>query len=103
MYGPQRSDTGGKGKGKVTQRGEKKHNCAEPLPEDVEFSWEQTKDRFVWELLQIYYFRPTGGSINPEVAFAHTRSSLEGDLHLSVSDVFYRDRDHHPTNLLLRR
>ena len=83
----------GKGKAAVTGRGWRKRTGS--LPAGVDSSWEQTKDRFVWALLEEYIFRPTGRPINPEVAFANINQHIKEDLHRSVSDCFYRDRDHH--------
>jgi len=71
-----------------TGKGKRKRESTEPLPEGVDSSWEQTKDRFVWELLEEYYFRPAGRSINPEMAFANTIKFIKEDLHRSVSDSF---------------
>jgi len=40
-----------------------KQNPSDPLPEGINSSWEQTKVRFVWELLEEYHLGPTGGSV----------------------------------------
>ena len=95
--GPQRPKKGAKGKGKQIQKdeGKQKQDSAEPLPEGVDLSWEEAKDQFIWRLLDEYYFRSAGRSINPETAFAHTRNVFKEDLHRSVSDVFYLDCDRH--------
>ncbi|KAF9648412.1 hypothetical protein BDM02DRAFT_3269526 [Thelephora ganbajun] len=84
-YGPQRSEGGAKGKAKATRRGrgKRKRDPSEPLSESVDSSWEQTKDRFVWELLEVYHFRPAGRSINPETAFASLERFIKEDLHRS--------------------
>ena len=81
-------------------KGRRKRRPPEPLPEGADSSWEQTKDRFVWELLEEYLLRPTGGSINPEVAFAAVTKFTKEDLHRSVSDLFYRDYDHRLMNFV---
>ena len=80
-------------------KGRRSRGSAEPLPEGADSSWEQTKDRFVWELLEGYYFRPAGRSINPEMAFANMIKFIKEDLHRSVSHSFYRDCDHRLMNL----
>ena len=89
----------------MTQKGRGKQKCGltEPLPEGVDSSWEETKDRFVWELLQEYYLRPTGESLNPEMAFANINNYIKEDLHRSVSDLFYRDCDRRLMKLLMRQ
>lgn len=101
--GPRRSEKGikAKAKAKAMQRGE--YKLTEALPEGVSLTWEEIKDRLVWEILEIYYFRPAGGSIDPEMAFALTRYTMEEDLHRSVSDFFYRDCNHRPTYFLPRQ
>jgi len=88
-------------KGKSTGEGKRKRT--EPRPESIDSSWEQTKDRFVYALLEEYVFRPTGGSINPELAFANINQFIKEDLHRSVSDFFYRDCDHHLMYLFMRQ
>ena len=95
---PQRFERGTKTKTEATQRskGKCKHELTETLPEDVGSTWEETKDRLIWELLEVYYFRPAGGPINRETAFALTRKALGEDLHRSVSNLFYRDCDRLP-------
>ena len=69
-------------------KGRQKQDPSDPLPKGTNSSWEQTKDRFVWELLEEYRFRPTGGSVNPETAFANINKFIKEDLHRSVSDLF---------------
>ncbi|KAF9783805.1 hypothetical protein BJ322DRAFT_1211751 [Thelephora terrestris] len=83
-HGPQRSE-GAKVRGKTTwiDKGKRARGSPEPVPEAIDSSWEQTKDRFVWELLDTYYFRPAGRSINPETAFAHIIKFIKEDLHRS--------------------
>ena len=68
-------------------RGKGKHTV--PLPVAADSSWEQTKDRFVWALLEEYFFRPAGRSINPETAFASINKHIKEDLHRSVSELFF--------------
>ena len=68
--------------------GRQKQDLSDPSPEGTNSSWEQTKGRFVCELLEEYYFRPAGGSINPETAFANINKFIKEDLHRSVSDFF---------------
>ena len=91
-----------KGEAKATQRGEVKWDY-EPggsSPEDIGSSWKETMDRFIWKMLEIYYFRPAGRSVNPETAFDQARKAMDEDLYRSVSDFFYRDCDRLPTPLL---
>lgn len=78
------------GKRKVRQevRSKRKRDTAEPLPKGADSSWEQTKDRFVWKILEEYYFKPAGRVINPEKAFATLTKYIKEDLHRSVSNVF---------------
>ena len=45
--------------------------------------------------------RPTGEVLTPEMAYARTNKVIKEDLHLSVSDFFYCDRDHHLINLFI--
>ena len=78
-----------KGKGKAASRckGRQKLDPPDPSP-GIDSSWEQTKDRFVWELLEEYHFRPAGRSIDPEMAFASIYKYIKEDLHRSVSNFF---------------
>ena len=94
---------GAKGKGKATQkgRGEWKCDLAGPLLNGVKPSWGETKNRFVWEMLSVYYFGPAGRSINPETAFATLNKFTKEDLHRSVSVFLYRDCDHRLMNSLM--
>ena len=69
-----------------------------PPPEGADSSWNQTWDRLVVELLEEYFFRRPGKSINPETAYANIHNYIREDLHRSVSDFFYRDCDRHLMN-----
>lgn len=80
-----------------------KQDPSDPPPKGIDSSWEETKDRFVWKLLEEYYFGPPGRSINPETAFANINKHIKEDLHRSVSDLFYRDCDHRLMNLITRQ
>ena len=83
--------------------GEREQDSAVPSPEDADSSWKETKDRFVCKMLEEYYFKPAGRSINPETAFANMNQHIKEDLHRSVSDFFYPDCDHHSMNLFMRQ
>lgn len=80
-------------------RVEQKHDSAEPLLEGVDTSWVQTKDRFLWKLVDVYYFKSAGMAVDPEMALTTVRNSMEEDLYRSVSDFFYRGRDHQSNKL----
>ena len=69
-------------------RFEQKHDSAEPLLEGVDTSWVQTKDRFLWKLVDVYYFKSAGMAVDPEMALTTVRNSMEEDLYRSVSDFF---------------
>ena len=85
----------------MTQRdkGKQERGSVEPLSEGVDSSWEEAKDRLLWEMFEEYHLRHAGRSINPETAFATTVKFIKEDLHRSVSDFFYRDCDHRLMNL----
>ena len=63
--------------------------------------WPTTCRRFCAEMAKICFDQPTGEVINPETAYANTNKFVKEDLHLSVSDFFYCDRDHRLTNLFI--
>lgn len=48
------------------------------------------------------YVEPNGKATGPETAYAELNKLLKDDLHLSVSNFCYRDRDRHLTNLFIR-
>ena len=60
-----------------------------PLPEGTDSSWDQTWDRLVVELLEEYFFRRPGMSINPELAYANIHKFIREDIYRSVSDFFF--------------
>ena len=65
--------------------------------------WPNTRDRFCAEMAKICFNQPTGEVTNPETAYARLLQFIKEDLYLSVSDLFYRDSDHHLTNLSIWR
>ena len=64
-------------------------------------NWYDTSRRFCAELDKVYRNRHTGGVAKPEAAYAEINKFVKEDLHFSVSNVFYCDRDHHLTNSLI--
>lgn len=55
-------------------------------------------------MLETYHFRPAGGLIDPETAFATLSKFIEEDLHRSVSNLFLpRSRDLRSMNLSMRQ
>jgi len=90
-----------KGKGKETSKGEGKRKR---IPKKVlapGINWPNTCGRFCAEMAKIYLDQPTGEVLNPETAYASIYKFVKEDLHLSVSDFFYCDRDHRLTNLFI--
>ena len=65
------------------------------------FDWDNTKTRFCAKMAEIHSDKPTGEVLTPETAYAKMCKFVKEDLHLSVSDIFYCDHDHHLTNLLI--
>lgn len=93
----------GKGRAIPGRRDRQKQDPSDPPPKGNDSSWEETKDRFVWKLLEEYYFGPPGRSIDPEMAFASINKHIKEDLHRSVSSFFYHNWDHRLMNLLIRQ
>jgi len=52
-------------------------------------------------MAEIFFNQPTGEVPNPEMAYARITKFVKEDLHLSVSNFFYCDCDHHLTNLFI--
>jgi len=69
------------------------------LPPGV--NWDNTSRWFCAEMGKIYHNQPTGEVIKPEVAYARSNEIIKEDLHFSVSNVFYCDRDHRLMNPLI--
>ena len=87
--GPQRSENAKRKRGPVRRTGGKqKWGSAGTRSRGVSWGWQEAKDRFVWEMLEVYFFKPAGGEINPEKAFAEMTAFIKEDLHRSVSNFF---------------
>ena len=101
--GPQRPKRGATRKGKGIEKGtgRRKRASKETLPPDI--NWHRTCDRFYWEVIQTYLLQPSGGLPTPEAAYAKIKDFIKEDLHQSVSNLFYCDRDHRLTKSLISR
>lgn len=102
--GPQQSKREEVRKGKEAEKGKGRRKRApkKTLPPGVD--WVRTRDRFYWEMIEIYSPQPPGGLPTPEAAYAKISKFTTEDLHRSVSCFFfYRDRDHRLTNVLIWR
>ena len=86
----------------MTQKGKGRWKPG-PLPPGADSDWNKTMARLECELFEEYYIRPSGGSINPEMAFANIKRFIKEDSHRSVSSFFYREGDRHSINLLMRQ
>jgi len=96
--GPRRSVKRTKGKGRETDKAEGRRKRIPKKDLAPGINWPNTCERFCAEMAKIYYSQPTGEVINPEVAYAKMNKFVKEDLHLSVSSLFYCDRDHRLTN-----
>ena len=99
--GPQRSVKYAKEKETGKGGGRRKRVPQKCLP--VGIDWHTTYGRFCAEMAKIYLHKPTGEAPNPETAYAEITKFIKDDLNLSVSNFFYRDRDHRLINLFIRR
>ena len=97
--GPQRSVKGAKERGKKIEKGEGKRKRIPRAAIPPGIDWPKTTRRFRAEMAKI--FNPTGEVPNPETAYASFNKFVKEDLKLSVSNLFYCDRDHHLTNLFI--
>ena len=98
--GPRRSVKGVKGKEKETNKGKRKRKCV-PRAAPPGFDWPNTRTRFCAKMAEIHSDQPSGEVLTPETAYAKMSKFIKEDLHLSVSDFFYCDRDHRLTNLFI--